>query len=418
MPLLSIPSPFAKRPVPPTFARASTAYDPYTGVLSASGVPRFPIVGGVQGFMCEEGSANKITSTPGSGTLFNPGNTTGWTKGGDAAAVYSVVTDDAATAALGIPSGTKVYKLDNSAGVASAYVTAVGGTGNVNTHTASVWIRGTGSGHMGLDSITPQLADTAYTAAYVKRSQTGTPGSTGGNLFVLATAGSVVYFCFPMVEEKAYYTSPMIGTRAAETLTIPTAGTLNASQGVIIIKAYVGPGAPKDATQNRYLFATTTSPGGAPYVNRLAFVRGNDNAWTFYQEDATATATFTPGITDVLATGWHTFGCRWSAATADLFIDGTKASTVNNPRLPTTLAANLYVGGWADGSGLLNYSSEYAGLDIFATALSDSEMAAYTSGNPIPLTDKHTLKMTCPGAFVLKPRAASLLELSALGMLA
>jgi hypothetical protein len=141
----------------------------------------------------------------------NPVDLTGMTKSGDAAAVLSVVDDSAALAAAVaagvIPAGKatsgKVYLLDNTAGVAQAYANAAGTTGNLNSHTVSAYVRGTGTARVGTNSVAT-IPQTPLTGAYQRVVFTAASGTTGQTLYVTAEPGAVVYFILNDMRESVH----------------------------------------------------------------------------------------------------------------------------------------------------------------------------------------------------------------------
>ena len=169
---------------------------------------------------------------------FNPVDTTNLTKSGDAAAVLSVVDDTAALTAaglIGICTSGKVYKLDNSVGVDSSYVIASGAYGNVNKHSISGYIRTNGVSGKISDSGGLVGDHTVFTTYIRQVIEDITPEFSTRQFMVQATAGSIIYFILPDLQEGAFITPPIFDplndsltsiTRAATNLTMPTAGVL------------------------------------------------------------------------------------------------------------------------------------------------------------------------------------------------
>lgn len=171
---------------------------------------------------------NKVTARK-----FNPVDTTNITKGGDAAAVLSVVDDTAALTAaglIGICTGGKVYKLDNSVGTAVSFANIGGTAGNTNVHLFMAFVRG-GTGRIMDGNWYPNggsafLADTAYRLV----SHTGSAFNSSSTLLIKADIGQIVYFILPQLEEGAFATPPIFNpasdaltriTRAATVLRAP-----------------------------------------------------------------------------------------------------------------------------------------------------------------------------------------------------
>lgn len=219
-----------------TYSRASAAWDfDSSGILRQyeSGVPRIvPSPVGVMSVLSEPQSTNKCTNYNA-----NPnGSLTNLTKGGDAAATLTEVDDSAALAAAGLSvvcSSGKVFKLDNSAGVAIAYVDAYGATGNTNDHALSAYMRGSGSAYLRTGfTLTNDWGPATLTSSYARIVSRQSSGLAGGSknsadvLRIVAHPGAVAYFILNQLEEQAYSTSPIVVagsqvTRVRDELLVP-----------------------------------------------------------------------------------------------------------------------------------------------------------------------------------------------------
>lgn len=148
----------------------------------------------------------------------NPASTAGVTKYGTGS-VLSIVDDQAALAAAGlqnIATSGKVYKLDNSAGTSEGGVMFSGSAGNVNKHTASVYMRTVGgTACVAIDSSIASAFDTY--AAYSRVAVTGTPVDTGRGAQIKVAAGGVAYFILNQLEENTFTTPPIATAGAAAT---------------------------------------------------------------------------------------------------------------------------------------------------------------------------------------------------------
>lgn len=196
------------------------------------------------------------------------------------------------------------------------------------------------------------------------------------------------------LEAKPYNTSFIDGTRAAETLTIPTAGVLNPQEGTVECWVYVNDLIKNTAT-NRYIFAHTTSIG-SPYPNCLRLYHSINNQWVLNSSNGAGQASNLV-VPDTLPVGWHHFTVRWSSSELALFIDGVKVDYIVNSYLPEALANNIYFGRWVDGTyGFIN--SLIDDLRISNIARSDEEiLAAYESNQPLPVDQYTTLKLGFDG---------------------
>ncbi|MGE4544230.1 MAG: hypothetical protein AB7D06_08975 [Pedobacter sp.] len=161
----------------------------------------------------------------------NPTDTSNIGTGGDAAAVLSVVDDSDALAAAGLDkicTSGKVYKLDNSAGISSAWVLL--GAVTTAPHSGSAYIRSTGGNITIYVTSTPHASPT-----YIRR--TVTAAGTATQMTISAVAGAVVYFILPQLEESPYCTPPIYkatdGTDPLTSLTRPNTKLVGQSAGVI-----------------------------------------------------------------------------------------------------------------------------------------------------------------------------------------
>jgi hypothetical protein len=105
------------------------------------------------------------------------------------------------------------------------------------------------------------------------------------------------------------------------------------------------------------------------------------NQWRVYSQDGAGTLT-TATYTGAVAAGWRHFGYRISAAELSLWIESAKVASAASPKLPTTLASNLYIG--SDSLSAKQVNQPAAWVYFYNRALSDAEMAAATLGNPPP----------------------------------
>jgi len=167
----------------------------------------------------------------------NPVGTTNISNSGDAAAVLSVVDDSTALAAAGLDkvcTSGKVYKLDNSAGIAAAFAFSDGSTGNTNKHSVFVFVRVSGGTATLQGMGNPPTPNTSSSSYIQLKAENITPAGTTNRLTIGASAGAVVYFILPQLEEGAFVTAPIITaadplatiTRTGTAITKPTANVL------------------------------------------------------------------------------------------------------------------------------------------------------------------------------------------------
>ena len=324
-------------------SRASTGYaQTAAGVLVpfAANVPRLGI-----GLLPEEARTNKSTNYNA-----NPTDLTNVTKSGDAAAVLSVVDDTAALLAAGlnnIASSGKVYKLDNSAGVAAATAGPAGFNGNTNTHSVSSYIRG-GAGAIGLqDTAGTEFSTFTASGSYIRRSWVGAGGSGLRITRITANAGQIIYFILNQLEEGAFVTSPIViagasATRAAD------------------VPQLIGP-ALTAALAAKSAFFQTNGVAGTTGNNRL-LSDASSNYMTFNNStqvriiNPTGNADANAGSGNYTATAKTAFGFDASSVSA-IFNAGTKVISAT----AWTGTAPFYIGNVSSGIRALNgYMQRFA----------------------------------------------------------
>lgn len=172
-----------------------------------------------RGLALEPARTNKIYSYNA-----NPPDLSGTIKGGDAAAVLSLVDDTAALAAAGLSgvvTGGMVYCLDNTAGVASAFFRVFGSTGNTNPHKYSAYMRVVGSGGSVGVSATSSANVACSTGAYQRTTATRATPTASEDIRLNVNAGAVGYVILPETVEASVVTSPIITVGAAATRDLP-----------------------------------------------------------------------------------------------------------------------------------------------------------------------------------------------------
>lgn len=215
-----------------SFSRASAAIaETRAGALVpfAPGVPAITD----RGLSVWEARTNKVTcysANPSEGAGF-VGDPVNMAKGGDAAAVLSVVYDSDTLSAAGLSrvcTSGKLFKVDNSAGGVEAYVTLGGATGNTSTHAFSAWVKGTGRLGQGNGTGTAAFSGLTNLTRIVN---VFSPASSATGVRIFVAAGSIVYFILPDLEEGAFVTPPIVtegaaATRAADSACITGLGSI------------------------------------------------------------------------------------------------------------------------------------------------------------------------------------------------
>lgn len=211
---------------PITFARASSD----TQINSSSklraltdDIAAFPFdgIGGSLGFRLQGTRTDK-------NTLRNIGvvSTTGMIGPipGTSSAPLTVVDDQAELEAAGLGDlslnavgNYNVYKIDNSTGTTVEGYTSSGTTGNTNTHTSSVWARGSGDFRVRNSSAAGSLV--SLTGSYQRHYETLTPVTTTTTWRIDVGIGAVVYFILFEMEEGAFVSSEILNKTGGSTST-------------------------------------------------------------------------------------------------------------------------------------------------------------------------------------------------------
>lgn len=376
-------------PADPTFSRASVAYLD-DGTQIPSGAPRYQA--GAPGFgqavMVEEGTTNLLTANQASVET----DTTGF---GSSGATISRDTTKAWHGAASLKVVTAGAVITEWAGVNFAGAVST-------TYTISVWVWAPQGASMELnatDNIDLFLGNTKFTGTGAWQRVTlkvTTDALHGSFLFYVATADTPQAITFWLdglqIEQKAYATLwqlPSDGARAAESLTIPTAGVLNPAEGEISFLVYVDPVVHSAAANWNMAF----SVADATTYNQIRFGKytGSTN-WHADFKDSAGTF-WLP--TFALASGWRRITVTWNKATttAKVYVDGAVVASNTAAPLPSAFASTAYIGSWALGGYQLN--SPIDDLRISSRARTDAEiLAAYQSGQPLPIDPDTTYKLS------------------------
>lgn len=402
----------AHNPADPTFTRSSVAYKS-DGTQVASGVPRYETGVFGQAVMLEEGTQNLLKNASFEVYTGTNGVADGWTSTYDAAvtASYAINTTEHRlsgaksqeidiTASTGAGRAAVVQTQTEAAGVivtASAYVkgSVVGGT------KARIYIQALDSGGALLGTST--VVSVVPSASWARFSTTWTtPTNTasvriGVDLFASAAGDTgTVYFDDVQLEAKAYPSSIIFANdtttqaaRAAESLTIPTAGVLSATEGTV--EFTILPLLPSSVTtQDGYGFhdfAWLTGTTSGFILRRrvglieLVSLRAAGNISKTY------TISWTAGDT-IRA------GARWDATGITLLVNGSPRGTIALFDDPGSAAAYL-----GSRSGYTPGNALYDDLRISSRARTDAEILAdYQSGQPLPVDADTTYKLGFDGS--------------------
>jgi len=198
-----------------------------------------------------------------------------------------------------------------------------------------------------------------------------------------------VYIAMIQLEQKPYATSFIDGTRAAETLTIPTAGVLNPQEGTVECWVYI---------DDRFIngmagkYAWIWGTKGAPHYPILNLYRnGPTNVLRFVSRDANNNQSYIEKPLSQISVGWHYIACTWESSRLAFLLDGQLVGEVVNPYLPNAVDAQMYIG--HNPSAEEQCNSLIDDLRISSRARSDEEiLEAYQSGQPAVADGRTTYK--------------------------
>lgn len=364
-----------------SFARDSVAYNPDTGEQVVSGDPRF-VAGpfGNRAVLVEEGTENLCPNPS-----FETG-ITGWTNQFN----DGVFERDTSESYHGIASvkckrgtGTRYrahFTVDLQAGEQirlSAYAKTIaenavnvrieynGGDYSWKTFSGAFH---TGSGEWERLFVAGEIA-TSDCTAYC--------------FIVNSSAENFAYFDAVQAEKKPYPTSFVDGTRAAETLTIPSTSVLT-DRGPWTIECWA------KANYAGYTHRMPFAAWNKFYVGLSNYDRPQFS-W-IDENDVQRTVVASSAINN--PTDWHYWVFTWDRIVARIYVDADKVIEVETD-LPKPLPADLTIG---RGMGSYFWNGLIDDLRISSRARTDEEiLAAYQSGEPLPVDEWTTLKLALDG---------------------
>lgn len=354
-------------PLAAAFSRSGSAWSPSTGAVVASGVPRFE--GG--GVMVEEGTVN---------LLLNPvmATTASWVASNSGALAVQT-SSPGGVFPLGATSCVKA----TAVGTSSCHTTQALNLALNAIHTISAWVYVPGDvaagkaimavwyNSGGWQTITSSVITERN--QWVRKSITFTSHASvashvmGVGGISAGTIGQFIYICLAQLEQKAYATSFINGTRAIESLTLPTAEILNATEGTVAcwVKA-------DDVKVGRNHGIITN--GAYTGIGAFYFWITGTALQLFIGNGATTRNVMHP--TNV-ANGWNHVAVTWSATEAVVYLNGVPFASpgVCLPSITPTMA--LFSGG-AD--RMLNGVAD--DLILYKRARTSAEISQLRNNNP------------------------------------
>ena len=196
-----------------------------------------------------------------------------------------------------------------------------------------------------------------------------------------AVYGRKIYYRNWQLEQKPFATSFIDGTRAAETLTIPTASVLNPQEGTVECWLFIPYGVGVYDYSRSFL-------GTAHSENYFLLSVTRDGKIRF----ASLPAVFRSSNT-VQYNNWNHVALRWDSQGRTIFLNGVK--TFSTGVIPAIDGNLLYIG---SGVGQFQLNGLIDDLRISSRARTDAEIAAaYQSGQSLPVDAWTTLKLDFNG---------------------
>jgi len=239
----------------------------------------------------------------------------------------------------------------------------------------------------------PNVPGTDFTRLTVQFTTTDTGYCRVHFLSLSGNVGDIVWVTAPQLEQKPYATSFIDGTRAAESLTIPTAGVLNPQEGTV--ECWV-------MAQDLYVRRRDIFTVNEPVATQDRVILGYNVTGTGLElnwRPANA-AQFFIRATDISPdTDWVHVGFRykWNGTGYDLALiyngQVVSAGIATNGQMTNFIKAFL---GCTKNGSIYTYFANmlFDDLRISSCARSDAEiLAAYQSGQPLPADEWTTLKL-------------------------
>ena len=370
-----------------TFNRSSIAYK-QDGTQVSANVPRYEAGKFGTAVMIEEGTTNLLTTNQSSAET----DLTDWNIGGAQSASLSRVSEGW--------NGSYAVQANLNAG--DSFV-GFGGLQNTagSTYTFSAYAKGTAGQQIKLcyNDGTGELSSSNFTLTSNWQRFTYT-FTISGSATTLSTyirdstgAAQTFYVDGCQVENKPYATSWMIGglDRAAEGMTIPTAGVLSATQGTIELSAYIDPtGVHSGRTpdQSTYLFSVNTSLNNMILINR----NFSSKEWYVYFSNANGVSNII-SLGSITTPGWYNFAVSWQAGVGGYaYLNGVYKGSVAANYLPTTISSPVAYIGSLIGSFQFNQLIDDLRISNRLRTVAEIQ-SAYQTNQPLPVDADTTCKI-------------------------
>jgi hypothetical protein len=387
---LKMPEKIVDADTPPTFSRSSVAYT-NDGKQVANEQPRYEAGKFGRGIMIEEGTTNLVSNPSFENGLWAETWETEGTRG-TASTVVGRNGNGSAMRLTVLQEDTTYGKISSrNISISSTETVTISYYARANRDGVAInysYLMSYTAGNYSLGGFRPSLT-TDWKKYTVTLTNIPTASDYGLMLALDSRTTTVdtndwVEIDDVQIEKKSYATSFINGTRAAETLTIPTAGVLNKDEGTI--ELWINPN--RVQNYNNFFKMENISTGRfLLFFNSVGQVFWDYGVWNSGLATSSGTAK---------AGQWLHVAMRWSASkgTRELFVNGVligSKSFTPPSGLPSTVSV------------VNNYGAIIDDIRISSRARTDEEIqAGYQSNAPLPVDKDTTYKLYFDGNLTAK----------------
>lgn len=195
------------------------------------------------------------------------------------------------------------------------------------------------------------------------------------------------------LEAKKSPTSFMVGTRNAETFTIPTAGVIVPTEGTIDIRCYIGAHQKRQVAGSLQRVIDIGRASGG--IGLLMYHQATTAFWVIESRNDANTVSASQLADSTTPDGVRLITFSFNALSLKAFVDGILRLTINEPNLPSGFST-FRIGRSSGNIDFLNTS--FHEVRCSSIARSDSEIAAYGALQELPRDQNTTYHLTFNGS--------------------